>query len=92
MAAFSGATPVVGDEGPNGHNGVTIIFPERNRENVVAAVKHAARYCPLSITLNGESFEHSDFLVEAEHVEDWEGTEEIDGDEVLILQEIDPFE
>lgn len=72
-AAFSGEAPIVVDEGPVGHCGMTIIFPEQGRENVAAAAKHAARYCPLKVSFNGEILESSDFLKEAVHVEDWEG-------------------
>ena len=72
-SAFSGETPVVGDEGPADHRGLAITFPERDGENVVAAVKHAARYCSLDITLNGEQIEHTDFLADANHIEEWNG-------------------
>jgi hypothetical protein len=53
--------------------GLSITFPERDRENVVAAVQHAARYCPLEIILNGEAMERSDFLADANHIEEWDG-------------------
>jgi hypothetical protein len=52
---------------------LTIIFPERDRENIAAAVTRAAKYCPLEVSLNGEEIERADFLVGAKHIEDWEG-------------------
>lgn len=71
--AFSGKEPVIGDKGPDGHGGVTIIFPERSHDNVPAAVKQAGRYYPLPVFLNGEEMERVDFLKDADHVEFWNG-------------------
>jgi len=72
-SAFSGEALVKGAEGPADHRGLAIIFPQFDREKVPAAVVHAAKYCPLEVTLNGEEIERADFLLGAKHVEDWEG-------------------
>jgi len=72
-AAFSGDEPVLGHEGPSHQKGLSITFPKRDRENVAAAVQHAARYCPLEIFLDGETMERSDFLADAKHVDEWNG-------------------
>lgn len=71
--AFHGRRPVNVGPGPNDHEGVTIIFPAVKNENLAGAVRHAARFFPLPVHFNGEEMPSSDFLADADHVEEWRG-------------------
>jgi hypothetical protein len=71
--AFHGRQPIDVVPGPASHAGVTITFPETDRDHVARAVPDAARFFPLPVIFNGEEMRHSDFLAEAEHVEEWRG-------------------
>lgn len=72
-AAFHGKERVNVSPGPNDHTGVTIIFPETGKEDLAAAVRHAARFFPVPVEFNGEDMASSDFLDGAEHIEEWRG-------------------
>lgn len=71
--AFHGRHPVNVRPGPEGHAGVTIVFPAVKNENLAGVVRHAARFFPLPVELNGEPMPESDFLDGADHVEEWRG-------------------
>ncbi len=71
--AFHGKEPVTVDVGPDGHQGVTIIFPERKGDNLAGAVRVASRHFPVPVYFNGEAMPSSDFLETADHVEEWNG-------------------
>ncbi|MGV2167981.1 hypothetical protein ACQZ40_16550 [Agrobacterium sp. 16-172Ci] len=71
--AFHGKQPVNVGSGPQDHQGVTIIFPEKGNENVAGAVQHAARFYPIPVEFNGAIMPSSDFLGDAEHIEEWHG-------------------
>ncbi|MBX3583246.1 MAG: hypothetical protein KF810_15255 [Rhizobiaceae bacterium] len=71
--AFHGRQPIDVVPGPAGHAGVAITFPETDHDHVARAVPNAARFFPLTVIFNGEEMRHSDFLAEAEHVEEWRG-------------------
>jgi hypothetical protein len=71
--AFQGKEPVRVDAGPNGHEGVTIVFPERKEDNLADAARRAARFFPVPVLLNGEAMRSSDFLDTADHIEEWRG-------------------
>ena len=71
--AFHGKEPVTVDAGPEGHRGLTVIFPERKGEHFASAVRHAVRFFPVPVIFNGEEMPSSDFLDGADHVEEWQG-------------------
>ncbi len=71
--AFHGKECVNVSPGPLDHTGVTVIFPETGREDLAAAVRHAARFFPVPVEFNGEDMASSDFLDGAEHIEEWRG-------------------
>ncbi|MFK0207941.1 hypothetical protein [Agrobacterium sp. NPDC090283] len=71
--AFHGKQPVNVGPGPDNHKGVTVIVPETASENIAGAVQHAARFYPVAVEFNGEIMPSSDFLGEAEHIEEWRG-------------------
>ncbi|MBB4402992.1 MULTISPECIES: hypothetical protein [Rhizobium/Agrobacterium group] len=71
--AFHGKQPVNVRPGPHDHKGVTVIVPETASENIAGAVQHAARFYPVAVEFNGEIMPSSDFLAEAEHIEEWRG-------------------
>ncbi|WP_313195197.1 hypothetical protein [Shinella zoogloeoides] len=71
--AFHGREPVTVDVGPDGHQGVTVIFPERKGENLAGAVLIASRHFPVPVIFNGEEMASSDFLDTADHIEVWNG-------------------
>ncbi|WLS00629.1 hypothetical protein [Shinella sumterensis] len=71
--AFHGKEPVTVDVGPDGHRGLTIIFPEKKGEHFATAVRRAARFFPVPVIFNGEEMPFSDFLDGADHVEEWQG-------------------
>ena len=72
-AAFSGKAPVIGSDGPEDHEGVTVIFPVTKNDNVAGAISKAARFCPLSVTFDGAVIDAEDFLKDALHIEEWKG-------------------
>lgn len=71
--AFAGKLPVTVSDGPDGWRGMAVIFPENPRDNLVAAVKQAARFYPLPVSFNGEAVPREDFLAGADHIETWRG-------------------
>ncbi|WP_338811496.1 hypothetical protein V2V90_24545 (plasmid) [Agrobacterium leguminum] len=71
--AFHGKQPVNVRPGPHDHKGVTVIVPETASENIAGAVQRAARFYPVAVEFNGEIMPSSDFLAEAEHIEEWRG-------------------
>lgn len=71
--AFHGRQPIDVAPGPAGRAGVTITFPETDHDHVARAVPVAARFFPLPVIFNGEEMRRSDFLKDAEHVEEWRG-------------------
>lgn len=71
--AFHGRQPIDVAPGPDGHEGVTIVFPEADRDHLANAVRQAARVFPLPVVFNGEEMPRSDFLKDAEHIEGWRG-------------------
>ncbi len=71
--AFHGKEPVTVDVRPDGHQGVTVIFPERKGENLAGAVRVASRHFPVPVIFNGEEMPSSDFLETADHIEEWNG-------------------
>lgn len=72
-AAFAGKAPVIGADGPDDHEGVTVIFPVTQYDNVAGAVSKAARFCPLRVAYDGEAVPSEDFLEDALHIEEWRG-------------------
>jgi hypothetical protein len=70
---FMGKEPVTVDAGPDGHHGLTVIFPEKKGEYFVTAVRRAARFFPVPVIFNGEEMPSSDFLDGADHIEEWQG-------------------
>ncbi|MCQ4633947.1 hypothetical protein GB927_028200 [Shinella sp. CPCC 100929] len=71
--AFHGKEPVTVDAGPEGHHGLTVIFPEKKGEHFAGAVRRAARFFPIPVIFNGEEMPSSDFLDGADHTEEWQG-------------------
>lgn len=71
--AFHGKEPVTVDVGPEGHQGLTVIFPEKKGEHFATAVRRAARFFPVPVIFNGEQMPSSDFLDGADHIEEWQG-------------------
>jgi hypothetical protein len=71
--AFHGKEPVTVDVGPDGQQGVTVIFPERKGENLLGAVRVASCHFPVPVIFNGEEMPFSDFLDTADHIEEWNG-------------------
>ena len=71
--AFIGKEPILGSEGPDGHQGVTIIFPELPQDRVASIAKQSAQFCPITVVINGETAEQSDFLGDAEQIVEWHG-------------------
>ncbi len=72
-AAFSGKAPVIGSDGPDDHEGVTIVFPVMRHDNIARAVSKAARFCPLTVIFDGEATDSEDFLEDNLHTEEWNG-------------------
>ncbi len=71
--AFHGKEPVTVDVGPEGHQGLTVTFPEKKGEHFATAVRRAARFFPVPVIFNGEEMPSSDFLNGADHIEEWQG-------------------
>lgn len=71
--AFHGRQPVEVRRGPYGHKGVMIMFEQTQADNLVAAVRKAARFSPIPVKLNGETMPSTDFLDGADHIELWRG-------------------
>lgn len=71
--SFSGAAPISCSEGPVGHEGMTILISVKQGENFVPAATHAAQYLPLDVSVDGALAERSDFLADADFVEEWNG-------------------
>ncbi len=71
--SFNGAAPISCSEGPAGHKGMTILISAKQGENFVPAANYAARYLPLDVSVDGPLAERSDFLAEADFIEDWNG-------------------
>jgi hypothetical protein len=71
--SFSGAAPISCSKGPVGHEGMTILISAKQGENFVPAANYAARYLPLEVIVDGALAERSDFLADADFVEDWNG-------------------
>ncbi|WLE00859.1 hypothetical protein PX860_27400 (plasmid) [Agrobacterium leguminum] len=71
--AFHGKEPITVDAGPNGHQGLTVIFPEKKGEHFASAVRRAARFFPVPVIFNGEEMPSNDFLESADHIEEWRG-------------------
>ncbi len=71
--AFHDKEPVTVDVGPEGHQGLTVIFPEKKGEHFATAVRRAARFFPVPVIFNGEQMPSSDFLDGADHIEEWQG-------------------
>ncbi|MCO5073851.1 MAG: ATP-binding protein [Rhizobiaceae bacterium] len=71
--AFHGRQPIDVAPGPADHAGVTIVFPETDRDHLAGAVPDAAKFFPLPVIFNGEEMQRSDFLKNAERVEEWRG-------------------
>jgi hypothetical protein len=71
--AFHGKEPVTVDVGPEGHQRLTLIFPEKKGEHFTTAVRRAARFFPVPVIFNGEEMPSSDFLESADHIEEWRG-------------------
>ena len=71
--SFSGAAPISCCEGPAGHKGMAILISAKHGENFVPAANYAARYLPLDVSVDGTLAERSDFLADADFIEDWNG-------------------
>ncbi|WP_349507346.1 hypothetical protein [Agrobacterium pusense] len=71
--AFHGKEPVTVGVGPEGHQGLTVIFPEKKGEHFASAVRRAARFFPVPVIFNGEEMPSGDFLEGADHIEEWRG-------------------
>jgi len=71
--AFHGKEPVAVESGPEGQQGMTIIFPERKGDYLAGTIRRAARFFPIPVIFNGEEMPSSDFLGGADHIEEWRG-------------------
>lgn len=71
--SFAGVAPIICREGPENHDGTTILIATKPNENFVAAANHAARYLPLEVMVDGVIAQRKDFLAGAEHIEEWNG-------------------
>lgn len=71
--AFTGKKPIIGQTGPVGHTGVTILIASSSKENVVPAANNAAKYFPQPVIVEGVEAERADFLADAKHIETWKG-------------------
>ena len=71
--AFHGKEPVTVDVGPDGHQGLAVIFPEKKSEHFASAVRRAACFFPVPVVFNGEEMPSNDFLESADHIEEWRG-------------------
>ncbi|CAM5277554.1 hypothetical protein ATER59S_00343 [Aquamicrobium terrae] len=71
--AFHGKQPIDVVDGPPDFEGVTVIFPEMAHDNVPDAVRRAARFYPIPVIFNREEMPRTDFLADAEHIEEWRG-------------------
>ena len=72
-AAFHGRERITVSSGPNGHRGVSVIFPILDGEKLDRTVRRATQYFPVPVIFDGERMESEDFLADAEYVECWRG-------------------
>ncbi len=71
--SFSGEASISCSDGPVDHKGMTILISAKQGENFVPAANFAARYLPLGVVVDGTVADRSDFLADAEFIEDWNG-------------------
>lgn len=71
--SFSGAAPILCSEGPVDHKDMTILISAKNGENFIPAATHAARYLTLEVVVDGTLADRTDFLADADFIEDWNG-------------------
>ena len=71
--AFHGKEPVTVDVGPDGHQGLAVIFPEKKGEHFASVVRRAACFFHVPVIFNGEEMPSNDFLESADHIEEWRG-------------------
>ncbi|NJR80712.1 ATP-binding protein [Sphingomonas sp. 36D10-4-7] len=53
---------------------ITVRVPEAWLKSLEADIARAAKYYPLPVTLNGDMLPREDWLKDADHVEEWNGT------------------
>ncbi|MGW8138492.1 ATP-binding protein (plasmid) [Sphingomonas zeae] len=53
---------------------ITVRVPEAWLKSLEADIARAAKYYPLPVTLNGDMLPREDWLKQADHVEEWNGT------------------